>query len=241
MAATDNQSLPLYDETVTNLSTAYSDRASASSGPPVSMVERAILCDLLDELGPHEPTLCEGWTTHHLAAHLKVREGSPLDQIQSIIPGRGDTYVASVVRSTPFEALVSAVRSGPQGLTVTRLPRVDPLVNTLELFIHHEDVRRAASQWESRLLPAWAEDQIWGRLTGAAKLILRRKPGGVVLERSDHDARTDSGTRATVSKGDNPVVLRGVPSQLALYVSGRQGVARVETDGNPGDIDRLSR
>src|SRR5262245_9679824 len=40
--------------------------------------ERAALCDLLDRVGPDRPTLCEGWTTNDLAAHLWVRESDPL-------------------------------------------------------------------------------------------------------------------------------------------------------------------
>lgn len=39
-----------------------------------SLVERAQLCDLFDELGPDAPTLCEGWRTTELAAHLWTRE-----------------------------------------------------------------------------------------------------------------------------------------------------------------------
>ena len=36
--------------------------------------ERLALCALLDETGPDAPTLCEGWTTRDLAAHLVLRE-----------------------------------------------------------------------------------------------------------------------------------------------------------------------
>jgi uncharacterized protein (TIGR03083 family) len=43
----------------------------------VSTDERAALCDLLDELGPDQPTLCTGWQTRDLAAHLVVRERRP--------------------------------------------------------------------------------------------------------------------------------------------------------------------
>ena len=46
--------------------------------------ERASLCDLLAEVGPDAPTLCEGWTTALLAAHLVVRERRPDGG-----PGRG--------------------------------------------------------------------------------------------------------------------------------------------------------
>ena len=35
--------------------------------------ERAALCILLDKTGPDAPTLCEGWRTSDLAAHLVLR------------------------------------------------------------------------------------------------------------------------------------------------------------------------
>jgi hypothetical protein len=37
---------------------------------PIDERERQTLCDLLADLGPDAPTLCEGWTTLDLAAHL---------------------------------------------------------------------------------------------------------------------------------------------------------------------------
>ena len=44
--------------------------------PPLSLAqqERTTLCDLLLECGPNTPTLCEGWSTADLAAHLVARE-----------------------------------------------------------------------------------------------------------------------------------------------------------------------
>ena len=41
---------------------------------PIDVRERLGLCDLLLELGPEAPTLCAGWTTADLAAHLVLRE-----------------------------------------------------------------------------------------------------------------------------------------------------------------------
>jgi len=35
--------------------------------------ERAAMCDTFDAVGPARRTLCEGWTTADLAAHLIVR------------------------------------------------------------------------------------------------------------------------------------------------------------------------
>jgi uncharacterized protein (TIGR03083 family) len=39
--------------------------------------ERVALCALLDDAGPSAPTLCEGWRTVDLAAHLVLREHRP--------------------------------------------------------------------------------------------------------------------------------------------------------------------
>ena len=39
-----------------------------------SSAERTKMVALFHELGPDAPTLCEGWTTRDLAAHLWVRE-----------------------------------------------------------------------------------------------------------------------------------------------------------------------
>ncbi|MEO7587224.1 MAG: hypothetical protein ABIS84_04275 [Arachnia sp.] len=39
--------------------------------------QRAQLLDLFLELGPFAPTLCEGWKTQDLAAHLYIREHKP--------------------------------------------------------------------------------------------------------------------------------------------------------------------
>ena len=39
--------------------------------------ERVRLCDLLIEQGESAPTLCEGWLTRDLVAHLFVREHRP--------------------------------------------------------------------------------------------------------------------------------------------------------------------
>ena len=40
--------------------------------------ERTDLVAALREAGPGAATLCEGWSTEHLAAHVVLRESSPL-------------------------------------------------------------------------------------------------------------------------------------------------------------------
>ena len=45
--------------------------------PTLAQKERNTLCDLFVERGSKSPTLCEGWLTADLAAHLVVRERRP--------------------------------------------------------------------------------------------------------------------------------------------------------------------
>jgi uncharacterized protein (TIGR03085 family) len=56
--------------------------------PSLARPERAALLDLLTGVGPDAPTLCEGWTTHDLAAHLVVRERRPHAVPGLVVPAR---------------------------------------------------------------------------------------------------------------------------------------------------------
>ena len=119
-------------------------------------IERAALCDLLLDVGPDAPTLCEGWTTRDLAAHLIVRERRPDAAMGIIVPpiaAHGES-VRRRVRERPFDELVATVRQGPPVWSPIRLSLLDRLTNTNEFYIHHEDVRRAASAWDPRELDA---------------------------------------------------------------------------------------
>src|SRR5271155_4136283 len=109
--------------------------------PTLAQQERQTLCDLLVELGPDAPTLCEGWTTADLAAHLVVRERRPDSGPGLVWPplaGYTDKVRRSSKARTPYDKLVAMVRSGPPLL----LRPFDGAMNTVEYFIHLEDVRR---------------------------------------------------------------------------------------------------
>src|SRR5215468_12485655 len=67
--------------------------------------ERAALCALLDETGPDAPTLCEGWRTGDLAAHLVLRERRPdaaLGILGGPLAGYTDRVRRKMVAKTPF-------------------------------------------------------------------------------------------------------------------------------------------
>lgn len=205
---------------------AYPESADATS---VAQVERALLCDLFEEVGPHAPTLCTGWDTHHLAAHLFVREGSPL----GMLTGRSAESLDAVVAERDFASLVGELRDGPPRLSFFGTGLTDRLGNGLEYFVHHEDVRRAQPDFEQRAVPAWAADQLWQGITLAARALMRKAPVGAALR------RTDTGQLAVGSKKPRTVIVTGSVPELALFAFGRGRVADVELDGAAEDSAAL--
>lgn len=210
-----------------------SPSAFPQSAPPLAVSERAQLCDLFDEVGPAAPTLCDGWDTHHLAAHLSLRQSNPLDLLKAALPATSASTLDDLVADSDFGELVTGLRAGPAKFSVFALPHVERVAGALEFFVHHEDVRRAAPGWTVRNLPEHAQDEIWSRLRFFAKVLMRRSPVGAELARSDAE---DS---ARAAKGVDTVVVRGLPSELALFAFGRSDVARVEFDGSSGATDAI--
>lgn len=211
--------------------------------------ERYAICDLLAELGPGQPTLCEGWATADLAAHLVLRERRP-DAGAGVAGGPLAGYTrhvqARLTGRTSFPDLVELIRSGPPRFSVFGLPGADERLNLVEYFVHHEDVRRAQPDWKPRELSPSLSDVLWGRL-GLARLMLRKAPVGVELARADA-ARTAAGSTSAHGKGRvritakarTPVVtVTGDPAELTLWTMGRTSAADVQFDGNPSDVAAL--
>lgn len=196
----------------------------------VATDERAALCDLLDELGPDQPTLCEGWLTRDLAAHLVVREHRP-DAAPGILLSAFAGHTRRVQDSyarRPWRELVDLVRGGPPAWWPTRIPAVDKLVNSVEFFVHHEDVRRGQENWKPRDPDPKRDAAMWAGLTRAGKMTLRRTPVGLVLRRTD-------GESVVVKRGPTTVTITGEPGELLLFAFGRDA-ARVEFDGDQSAI-----
>jgi uncharacterized protein (TIGR03085 family) len=196
--------------------------------------ERASLSDLLDRVGPDAPTLCEGWSSRDLTAHLVVREGRP-DAVLGIVvrPLSGWTRkVQKKFAGTDFTALVNRLRGGPPLWSLFRLHAIGEILNNVEFFVHHEDVRRAAPQWEPRVLDATTNTLLWRRSTQMAKRVLRSEPGGVELIRADtgqhHTARA-------ALPGQPTMTLTGAPQELLLYMFGRRDHALVSREDDAAD------
>ncbi|GIH94966.1 TIGR03085 family metal-binding protein [Planobispora siamensis] len=197
--------------------------------------ERAALSDLFARIGPDSPTLCEGWTTFDLAAHLVLRERRP-DAAGGIALAPLAGYTARVQESLKtkhgFDGLVELVRSGPGGV-YGLVPGLDQAVNTMEFFIHHEDVRRAQRVWEPRELPADLEETFWSRVRAGRGLFLRKAPVAVVLH------RIGGGVALGGTKDGPKVEVTGPASELLLFCFGRQAHARVDLSGDEAAVARL--
>ena len=165
-------------------------------------------------MGPDAPTLCDGWVTADLAAHLWVREHRPW-----AVPGmvtsdgwlhRSTDHQQAQVRRRPYPEIVAALRGGAP----VRMPVLGQAVDLHEFFVHHEDVRRA-QEMEPRPLDRSLEQALWRIVPVLARFLTRKARGiGITLIASDHQRRR-------VRKGPREVHVHGRASELFLWLYGR--------------------
>ncbi len=219
-----------YDHGVT------ADQPAPAAASYPARAERLALCELMSELGPEAATMCEGWNTADLAAHLVVREYRPLAAAGITLPplaGFTERARAKTRNRTPYDELLARVRQGPPKWSVFGLPGMDKALNTAEYFVHHEDVRRAQPGWEPRPADPVLDEQLWRRLRGAARLIMRKVPAEVTVVRPD-------GKTLLLTKGGKRARVHGPVSELVLWVFGRADVAQVRFTGEEGAITALA-
>jgi len=206
---------------------------------PMSRTERAALCNTALEAGEHAPTLCGRWTVKDLVIHLLVRERDPLGSPGILFPRLESLTDLSARRlaSQDFSSLVERVRSGPPKWSPMALPPLDRAVNTLEYFVHHEDIRRAGTHWEPRELTEREQKALWKAITVAGKGLVR--PAGVPVEiRWPRDERERS---AVLRKGDEPAVVSGSPAELTMFLFGRAQHGALEFSGPEHHVLELRR
>ena len=205
------------------------------TAPTLARTERLALCDLLTEVGADAPTLCEGWTTFDLAAHLVVRERRP-DSGPGLVVSALAGWTERVrvgAKQRGYDRLVELVRNGPPAFSPFALPGADAAANTIEYFVHHEDVRRARPGWEPRVLAPEADEELWRRVTRGSRMGFRKVGAGVVLRRPD-------GATYEARAGSPAVTIEGAAGEIALFSSGRGAHARVELTGDPAALEALA-
>ncbi|MFJ8823321.1 TIGR03085 family metal-binding protein [Streptomyces sp. NPDC102467] len=197
--------------------------------------ERLLLADLLEAAGPDAPTLCEGWTARDLAAHVVVRERRPDAAGGTLVKQLASRLerVQGEFAEKPYEELIQLIRTGPPRFSPFALKQIDEAANVVEFYVHAEDVRRAQADWSPRELDPVFAEVLWSRLERIARMTGRKAPVGLVLRRPD-------GQTAVAHRGAPVVTVTGEPSELLMYVFGRQDAANVELDGDKAAITRLS-
>lgn len=187
--------------------------------------QRAALVSLMRRLGPFAPTRCGGWQTQDLAAHLYVREHR-LDALPGIgldrFAGRTERIQRESLHTLGYPGLLDEIER--PGWVMRPL---DKLVNTSELYIHHEDVLRANGGTQT--LTAQEQQELWPVAVMLARKAKSSFGGRVLL------TRTDTGNRIEMGRGTRPVHVSGLPSELVLLLSGRE--ADVAVTGEPESVE----
>ena len=204
-------------------------------------IDRAHLLDALEAAGPGAPTLCEGWATEHLAAHVVLREDAPLVSAAMQLPlvkDRAEQRLWDLAgRSRDDDGwaqLLARLAAGPRGISPVGWG--GDKANLVEFAIHTEDVRRGGGPAAALERTPEHVDALFDHLRLGARLYYRQSDVGIVLVvpggRRDRvrGPRKDAGT----------VVVRGSVIDLLLHASGRGAAADVEIVGAPADVDALA-
>jgi uncharacterized protein (TIGR03085 family) len=102
-------------------------------------------------------------------------------------------------------------------------------MNTVEFFIHVEDIRRAQEGWEPRSLSPELADALWARV--GARGMAKKVPATIEIG--------TPGRTAKVSGSGPRLVVEGDPGELILFGAGRQRAARVDVTGDADLVTQL--
>lgn len=200
---------------------------------------REFLAETLLAAGPGADTLCDGWRTQELAAHLYLREHNPgvgLGMVLKPWKKATDKAIAKLAEesSSPgtFAALVEKFRAGPPKMSPFALKAVDKNANLTEFFVHTEDVRRATDRWAPRALDAGYSEALWADLIKRAAIMYRSVDLGIVLV-------NPNGPRHVAKRAPVSVAIIGAPGELLMHANGRTGHALVSFEGQPDAVALL--
>jgi len=200
-------------------------RGFMTSAQAVARRERELLCSAFERLGPDAPTLCDGWRTRDLAAHLIARESRPDAAAGLVIPALRDRLnnVMTTIGAKPWPELVNLVRNGPPAWSPMRY--TEGLANLVEFVVHREDVLRAQGEPTLEDRDRDTMSVLWQRVNMSAALMFRHDAVDIVCPDFGHwrSRRSRSGMlTATIT---------GSPVEVLLLATGRPH--RCSIDGDP--------
>ena len=203
----------------------------------MSRTERAALCNSALEAGQDAPTLCTGWTVKDLVIHLLIRERDPIGATAIMVPqlDRFARRSAHRMAEQDFSALVERVRNGPPMWSPMAIPKVDQLLNSLEYFVHHEDIRRAVPGWEPRELTDRERRILFKGAATAGKQFVKSVGVPVQIRWTDGERERE----AVLAAGDDPVVITGEPAELTMFLFGRDQHTGLKFEGPQAGVDAL--
>lgn len=214
---------------------------------------RALLCDLVEDLTDEQwaaETMCQGWDTGDVVAHLLVREREPWASAGLLVPPLAWLHESRMAsrKQSGREAMQQRLREGPPTLATLGIVG---RIQVGEDYIHTEDIRRGGAadvpgRSRADLKPDdgtgdAATDEILWEAVGRFSL---QTLGGI--EADGTIALTDGqrsrayalggrlARRAHEADPDRTVTVAGPMGELLLFTTGRHG-ARVEITG-PDDL-----
>lgn len=193
--------------------------------------ERARLAHLLLELGPDAPTLCEGWATRDLAAHLLIRETKPAAAAGIVLPVGQQRLERETRRQLErdYGDVVREWAAGPPRFSP--FAALDGVVNTVEYFVHHEDVRRGGGVVDPRDFSAVVSDLLYTWLRRIAPRLLAKSRVPVVLTAEGYPRVVCADRRGVAEQGNEVVRVTGDVGEVLLWVFGRDAIA-ASVEGN---------
>ncbi len=106
-------------------------------------------------------------------------------------------------------------------------------MNLFEFFVHHEDVRRGGAEFIQRTDINDLENVLWAKQERFSKLLVRGLKG------VDLTISNTAGETIYLGGRGKPVVLKGAPSEIALFLFGRRDHSEVELSGDPEAINEM--
>ncbi|MET3860128.1 uncharacterized protein (TIGR03085 family) [Dietzia sp. 2505] len=210
----------------------------ASDRRTLAQRERSALVETMRAAGPEAPTLCAGWTTRDLAAHLVVREARPDAAAGIVLPALASRMEELRLREAehPWDELLEKIAAGAPWYSPLRY--ADRVANAAEYLVHHEDVRRAGGEWTTREFDVEDLDRIWALGTTVARTFLRRVSARVDLRTPPGITLTKSGAVSTGAALAPVVSVTAAPVELILWAFGRDAVD-VDISGAQQGIDAV--